>query len=44
MECPQCKIIDMRVEKVENNVIHYVCKKCGETLDKTIEELEKEDE
>ena len=42
MNCPECEIIEMRVERVEDNTIHYKCKKCGKEVKKTIEELESE--
>lgn len=39
--CPECKILEMRVEKVVDNEIHYTCKKCGKEITKSVEELEK---
>lgn len=39
--CPECKILEMRVEKVVDNEIHYACKKCGKEITKSVEELEK---
>lgn len=44
MNCPKCKLIEMRVEKVIDNEIHYKCKQCGEETVKKIEELERESE
>ena len=44
MNCPKCQLLEMRVEKVENNEIHYKCKQCGEEIIKKIEDLEKESE
>ena len=44
MECPECKMVEMRVEKVEDGFIHYVCRKCGEEVIKSIEEVENEGE
>lgn len=41
MNCPKCKIIEMRVEKVEDDIIHYKCKNCGEEEKIDIKELEK---
>lgn len=29
MNCPKCKLLEMRVERVENDTIYYKCKKCG---------------
>lgn len=40
MNCPKCQIIEMRVDRVEDNVIHYRCKKCGNEETITQEELE----
>lgn len=42
MNCPKCQLIEMRVNKVIDNQIHYVCKNCGKEVTKNIEELEKE--
>ena len=44
MLCPQCKMVEMRVEKVENNVIYLKCKKCGTETSVSVEELENQDE
>ncbi len=40
MECPNCKLVEMRVDKVQEDKIHYVCKKCGKEVIKDIKELE----
>lgn len=42
MNCPKCQLLEMRVDKVVDNEIHYICKNCGEKVIKSIEELEKE--
>lgn len=42
MNCPKCQLLEMRVDKVLDNEIHYICKSCGEKVIKSIEELEKE--
>lgn len=44
MNCPKCQIIEMRVEKVEDNIIHYKCKNCGKEEIIDAKELEKEKE
>ena len=44
MECPECKLVEMRVDKVEDDLIYFVCKKCGKEITKTIEEVENEGE
>lgn len=41
MNCPKCQLLEMRVDRVTNNEIHYKCKKCGKEEVKTIEEIEK---
>lgn len=38
MLCDNCKIIEMRVEKVECNIATHTCKKCGYTVTKEIPE------
>lgn len=30
MNCPKCQLIEMRVNKVEEEKIYYECKSCGE--------------
>lgn len=42
MNCPKCQLIEMRVDKVIDDEIYYVCKNCGEEVVKSVEELEKE--
>ena len=44
MNCPKCQLVEMRVDRVENDVIHYVCKKCGEYIEQKIEEIEEIEE
>lgn len=41
MNCPECQLLEMRVEKVVEEEIHYKCKNCGKEIIKNIEELEK---
>lgn len=40
MMCPKCDL-EMYNQKVVNDEIHFVCKKCGKEIVKSIEELEK---
>lgn len=40
MNCPKCQLLEMRVDKVVDNEIHYKCKNCGKEEIKKIEELE----
>lgn len=42
MQCSECEL-EMRVDKVEEGVIYYECKKCGKQFTKTIKELEEEE-
>lgn len=42
MNCPKCQLIEMRVDRVTDNEIHYICKNCGKEVIKSVEELEKE--
>lgn len=32
MKCPQCKLVEMRIDKVTDNTITHKCKKCGKTV------------
>lgn len=42
MKCPQCKLVEMLVKRVdeENNEVEYICKRCGTTK---VEELPTEE-
>ena len=40
MKCPQCKLVEMLVKKVNDDNVEYVCKKCGKTIKKNIEKEE----
>ena len=40
MMCPKCTMVEMRVDKVQDNQMYFVCKKCGETKVVNIEDLE----
>lgn len=42
MNCPECKLIEMRVDAVTDNTMHFKCKKCGKEIIKTVEEIEEE--
>lgn len=44
MKCPQCKLVEMFVNKVdiEEKVVHWQCRKCGKT--ETTELIEDENE
>jgi len=42
MNCPECEIIEMRLEKVINDEFFFKCKKCGKEVIKKEEELEDE--
>lgn len=44
MNCPICKLVDMRVDRVKDGTMYLVCKKCGRQETREISELEKEDE
>ena len=41
MNCPKCQLLEMRVDKVVDNEIHYKCKNCGKEEIINTEELEK---
>ncbi len=40
MNCPNCQLLEMRVNRVIDNEIQYVCKNCGKEIIKSVEELE----
>lgn len=41
MLCDRCNI-ELRLKKVDENIFSFECVKCGKTLQKTQEEIEKE--
>lgn len=38
MKCPECQLVEMLVEKVENDIVTHKCKKCGLELQKPLPE------
>lgn len=40
MNCAKCQLIEMRVDKVKDGQIYYVCKNCGREEIVSIQELE----
>ena len=32
MKCPECKLIEMFVKEVKDNIAIHECKKCGNTI------------
>lgn len=38
MKCPQCRLVEMLVKNVKDNVVEYVCKKCGNTVKEEMKE------
>lgn len=38
MKCPGCKMVEMQVWKVKDNVITHVCKKCGKEIKEEIKD------
>ena len=37
MKCPQCKIVEMLVIRVKDNIVEYKCKQCEATATEEIE-------
>ena len=31
MKCPQCRLVEMSVREVKDNIVIHECKKCGKT-------------
>ena len=31
MKCPQCRLVEMSVREVKDNIVTHECKKCGKT-------------
>lgn len=42
MNCPDCELVEMRLELVEDGKLHFRCKKCGKEIAKDVTELEDE--
>lgn len=42
MICNKCGMIEMKVDKVENNKMFFKCKQCGNEIEKTIEEVQEQ--
>ena len=43
MNCSKCQLIEMRVNKVEEEKIYYECKNCGEQKVIDVTELEEKE-
>lgn len=43
MNCAKCQLIEMRVDKVKDGQIYYVCKNCGREEIVSIQELKKQE-
>lgn len=39
MKCPQCKLVEMLVTRVKDNVAEYKCKQCGATEKEEIKQV-----
>lgn len=42
MLCSKCKIVEMKMDKVEDNKMYFKCKRCGNEAEKTIEEMQQQ--
>ena len=38
MQCSQCRLVEMRVEKVENDIVTHKCPKCGAVIQEEIKD------
>ncbi len=32
MKCPQCRLIEMRVKEVKDDMVTFICPKCGKEI------------
>lgn len=44
MNCPNCLLVEMTVDKIEGDTIFFVCRKCGEEVQKNIHDIEPQEE
>jgi len=42
MLCSKCKIIEMKMNRVEDNKMYFKCKRCGNEEEKIIEEVKEQ--
>lgn len=42
MLCSKCKIVEMKMHKVEDDKMYFRCKRCGNEVEKTVEEVKKQ--
>ena len=40
MKCPQCKMVEMLVKSVNDNIVKHVCKKCGKVVSQELPQKE----
>lgn len=38
MKCPQCRLVEMLVKEMKDNIVTFVCPKCGKEIEEEIEE------
>lgn len=43
MNCPKCQLLEMRVDKVKDEQIYYVCKNCGREEIVSIQQLNEDE-
>ena len=37
MKCPQCRLVEMLVKEIKDNIVTFVCPKCGKEIKEEIE-------
>lgn len=42
MLCDKCKIVEMKMNKVEADKMYFRCKCCGNEVEKTVEEVKRQ--
>lgn len=43
MNCPKCQLLEMRVDKVKDEQVYYVCKNCGREEIVSIQQLNEDE-
>jgi hypothetical protein len=44
MKCKNCLLVEMAVDRIDGDIVYFKCRRCGEEIQKTVEEIRNETE
>jgi len=42
MKCPQCRLVEMLVKEIKDNIVTFICPKCNKEIKQELENNEPE--